>query len=205
MTKKILRCARKLQAIAQTGLTYASNPYEQERFQKVRAIAAEMLADSTGADAAKLELLFDAQKGYATPKVVTRAAIFRDGKVLMVREQADGKWSLPGGWVDVHDTPRQAIEREAFEETGFTVQAVKLAYVRDNPCGKAAAWPFHIYDLFFLCRITGGQPTTSYETPAVEFFPPDALPELSPNRVRKQDIELMCRHNADPSLPTDFD
>ncbi|MBI5722828.1 MAG: NUDIX hydrolase N-terminal domain-containing protein [Planctomycetes bacterium] len=205
MAKKILRWARKLQAVAQSGLTYATSPYEQERFQKIRAIAAEMLADTSGADAGQIELLFDQQKGYATPKVVARAGMFRDGRILMVREQADGKWSLPGGWVDVYDTPRQAVQREAFEETGFTVQAVKLAYVRDNPCGTAVAWPFHIFDLFFLCRITGGQPTASFETPQVEFFPPDGLPELSPHRVRKQDIELMFRHNANPDLPTDFD
>src|SRR5580704_6842004 len=100
--------ARELLAIAQTGLTFSRDPYDRDRFVAVRGIAARMMAEPCAADAARIEELFAAQTGYATPKVDVRGAAFRgDGRVLMVREATDSRWSLPGGWAEVNQSPSE--------------------------------------------------------------------------------------------------
>ena len=198
--------ARKLQALAQTGLTYAINDYDRERYQEVSAIAAEMMAMQSGTPVETFQHLFAAQEGYATPKVDVRAGVFREGKILLVRETADGLWTLPGGWADVNDLPSAAVERETLEESGFIVKATKLAAVCDRATHPhVPPMPFHIYKLFFLCELRGGNPRTSKETLAVDFFAPDNLPPLSTTRVLARQILRLFEHAKDPSLPADFD
>ena len=123
--------ARELQAIAQTGLEFAKDPYDRERYIAVRALAARMMAQRASADPTSVEKLFAEQTGYATPKVDVRGAVFReDGRILLVREVADsGRWSLPGGWAEVNQSPREAVVREVLEESGFAVTARKLAAI----------------------------------------------------------------------------
>jgi ADP-ribose pyrophosphatase YjhB (NUDIX family) len=198
--------ARKLQAVAQTGLTYAADDYDRERYQTVSDLAAELLALQCDTPPATFRQLFAQQDGYATPKVDVRAAVFRDGNVLLVREAADGLWTMPGGWADVNDSPTEAVEREAFEESGFRVKARKLAAVYDRARHPhEPPFPFHIYKLFFLCEITGGGPATSSETSAVDFFAPDALPPLSLTRIVSGQVLRLFEHARNPALPTDFD
>ena len=198
--------ARKLQALAQTGLTYTTGSYDRDRYQAVSEIAAELLGLQSGTPVETFRQLFAQQDGYATPKVDVRAAVFREDKVLLVREAADGLWTMPGGWADVNDSPREAVEREAFEESGFTVKAVKLAAVFDRAKHPhEPPFPFHIYKLFFLCEILGGSPKTSAETLAVDFFPPDALPPLSTTRILPSQILRLFEHATNPGLPTEFD
>src|SRR5262245_2605299 len=98
--------ARKLQALAQTGLTFATNDYDRERYEAVREIAVQLMAHQSGTSVETFRQLFQSQDGYATPKVDVRAAVFRDGKILLVQEASDGQWTLPGGWADVNDSPR---------------------------------------------------------------------------------------------------
>jgi ADP-ribose pyrophosphatase YjhB (NUDIX family) len=198
--------ARKLQAIAQNGLTFSTNEYDRERYQAIREIAAQVMAQQSGTPMETFLQLFTQQDGYATPKVDVRAAVFREGKILLVQEASDGQWTLPGGWADVNDSAREAVEREVVEESGFTVQAKKLAAVYDRAKHPhAPPFPFHIYKLFFICEINGGEPKTSTETLTVDFFPSDALPPLSATRILTSQIQRMFGHFKHPDLPTDFD
>jgi ADP-ribose pyrophosphatase YjhB (NUDIX family) len=197
--------AKRLQAIAQTGLTFVRDQYDRERYEAVRNIAAAIIAEGTGADPHVLGPLFAAESGYATPKVDVRAAVFRGERILLVKERADGGWTLPGGWADVGDSPRMAVEREAVEESGYEVRAVKLAAVYDRNLHGHTPHLFHIWKLFFLCEIIGGSPRPSSETEAVEFFAVDSLPALSAGRVTALQIEHMLEHHRQPEWPTTFD
>lgn len=201
-----LKWAKQLAALSQNGLTYAENPYDIERYEKVREIAVEMMASQSDLDAGKLLTIFQREEGYATPKVDVRGVVFRDGKILLIKERSDNLWSLPGGWADPGQSPTESVVREVFEESGFETQAHRLLAVYDRskhphkpPC------PFHIYKLFFLCEITGGEAKTSYETIAVDFFAENELPELSITRILPFQIARMFEHYRNPNLPTDFD
>lgn len=197
---------RKLQAIAQTGLTYAANDYDRERYEEVAELAAGLMAAHSGTPIATFRHLFGMQDGYATPKVDVRAAAFRDGKILLVRESSDGAWTLPGGWADVNDTPSGAVERETLEETGLEVKALKLAAVYDRARHPhEPPFPFHVYKLFFVCELLGGNPKTSNEILAVDFFAADSLPALSASRIVRSQVLRMFEHARESSLPTDFD
>jgi ADP-ribose pyrophosphatase YjhB (NUDIX family) len=197
--------AKRLQALAQSGLAFTRDPYDRERYEAIRAIAAEMIAVGTGGDPGHIEALLGMQSGYATPKADVRAAVIREGRILMVKERSDGGWTLPGGWADVGDSPRQAVEREALEESGFEVRAVKLAAVYDRNRHGHTPHLFHIWKLFFLCELVGGAAKPSIETEAVDFFAPDALPPLSLGRVTAAQIAHMFDHHREPGRPTTFE
>ena len=164
-----LEWARELQAIAQTSLHYVENDYQRQRFERILELAAEITQTYTSLPASQWKGIFDTQQGYATPKVDVRAAIFRDGKILLVRERADGGWTLPGGWADVGDVPSKAAEREAWEEAGFIVQAQRVIGVYDaNRSGPLEF--FHAFKLIFLCKLIDGAPTPSNEPAEGLFF-----------------------------------
>ena len=196
----------RLQAIAQTGLTYATSVYDTERYTALRQLAAEMLAAGSGAEPSATLALLSRDSGYATPKVDVRGAVFRDEKVLLVRERSDGRWSLPGGWADVGESPSESVVREILDESGFQTEAVKLAAVFDrHKHPHQPAFPFHVYKLFFLCRLLGGEARASYETDEVGFFGEGELPELSAGRVTAGQIQRLFQHHRQPGLPTEFD
>ena len=134
-----------------------------------------------------------------------RGGVFRGDEVLLVRERSDGRWTLPGGWVDVNDAPSEAVAREILEESGYQARAVKLAALIDKNRHPHPPGIHHIYKLFFLCELTGGGPAASGETDAVEFFRVGSLPELSTGRVLAAQVERLYQHRLDPALPTDFD
>ena len=197
-----------MQALAQTGLAFTRDPYDRERYQQLRALAARIMAEHSGLDAQRIETLFGEQAGYATPKLDVRGAAFRDGRLLMVREAVDdGRWTLPGGWADVNQTPAEAVVREIREESGFDVRVVKLAAVWDRTRqGHVPPYAFHIWKLFFVCEITGGEARASLETTGVAFFSEEALPhDLSLSRVLLPQLRRMFDHMRRPDLPTDFD
>src|SRR6516225_4615084 len=118
--------ARELQAIAQTGLTFSRDEYDLDRYRRLRAIAVELLAVYSNVPIERVQGLFDQDVGYPTPKIDVRAAVFRDQRILLVREISDGCWTLPGGWADVNQSARECVEREVKEESGFEVRALKL-------------------------------------------------------------------------------
>lgn len=202
-----LAWAKQLAALAQNGLTYCDNAYEIERYEHVRQIAAEMMSAGFGLETKDFIELFSREKGYETPKVDVRGAVFHDDRILLVREKLDGGWTLPGGWADPCQTPSEAVVREICEESGFQARATKLAAVYDrSKHPHRPLMPFHIYKLFFLCEITGGAPAESHETTGVEFFTENNLPgQLSVSRTLPFQLARMFEHHRNPALPTDFD
>jgi ADP-ribose pyrophosphatase YjhB (NUDIX family) len=201
----VLDLSRRLLALSQTGLHFSTEEYDRERYREIGDIAARLLEFQGGASAASVASSWFADTGYATPKVEVRGAIFRDDRVLMVRERADGKWTVPGGWADVNDSPSAAVLKEIEQESGFTARILKLAAVDDRNKHNTPPSLFQSWKVFFICEIAGGEARTSYETTAVDFFPLDGLPELSTGRVTAGQIRRMHRHHLDLNLPTEFD
>lgn len=200
-----LTWARKLQAIGQNGLTYSKDPFDIERFEELRELALEILQNYTDSDLPRIRDLFAGEHGHATPKVDVRGVVFNEDAILLVRERADGKWTLPGGWVDVNESPSESVVREVFEESGYQAKALKLLACYDRNRHPHPPHPYHVYKLFFHCEILGGSPSTSYETDGVDFFKQDAIPELSTGRVTSAQIDRFFEFLRSPDLPTDFD
>lgn len=145
-----LKWAMELQFIGQAGVTYSRDPFDRERFQRIREIAAEMLAAKSEMPLEKVKELFCSEHGFQTPKLDTRAAIFRDGKILLVREN-DGRWSLPGGWVDVNESIRSNTEKEVREEAGLTVAALRLIAAQDRNRHNPPPYAYGVCKVFVLC------------------------------------------------------
>jgi ADP-ribose pyrophosphatase YjhB (NUDIX family) len=200
-----LRMAREMSAMAQTGLTFSKDPFDRQRYERLTELAAELLAQGSAPDYDVILESLRGETGYATPKVDVRGASFRDGRVLLVKEITDGKWTLPGGWADVNQTAAECVVREIAEESGFQARAVKLAAVYDYQRRNHLHHKDSIYKLFFICELVGGAARPSNETSEVAFFARDALPPLSIGRSTAAQIERMFEHCADLTLATDFD
>ena len=201
----LVRWARALQAIAQTGLTYAEGPYDRERYAAVQRIAAEMAAGATGEDPTDLLARFADETGYRTPKVDVRGVVLADGEVLFVREVGSDGWCLPGGWADVGETPSRAVEKEVAEEAGLDVRAVRPLGVFDRDFRGRLRWPAHVYKLYVLCERLGGEPAgDGLETEAARFFPLDGLPALSEKTPLDQ-LERALAVALDPGVPAALD
>jgi ADP-ribose pyrophosphatase YjhB (NUDIX family) len=205
MTPHWLNWTQRLQAIAQTGLNYAGDPFDVERYEQIREIAAEMAAHFSDADAGAMRALFAGEVGHATPKVDVRGVVFRKEALLLVRERSEGLWTLPGGWADIGESAGEATAREVWEESGYRVRAVKLLAAYDRNKHPHPPYPFHAYKLFFRCDLLGGQATHSLETDGVEFFRETELPALSVTRVTASQIARFFDHLRHPDWPTDFD
>jgi ADP-ribose pyrophosphatase YjhB (NUDIX family) len=197
---------KQLQAIAQNGLTFAADPFDIERYKAVRNIAAEMISSASGLEAGAILEVLEKEVNYMTPKVDVRGVVFREDKLLFVRETSDGCWTLPGGWADVCLTPAENVEREIFEESGFVARASKILAVFDrSKHPHAPAFSFHVYKFFVQCTIIGGKEALSLETDAVDFFGENEIPELSVTRVTPEQVHRMFEHHRNPQLPADFD
>lgn len=198
--------AKRLQAIAQNGKTYCKNHYDLERYDALQVIAAEMMAAGSDTEVQPILDLFREQTGYTTPKVDVRGVVFHEGKILLVKELEDGGWTLPGGWADVCESPREAVCREISEESGYLTQAVRLLAVYDrSKHPHVPPFPFHIYKIFLECVITGGTPCTSLETGGVDFFAEEAIPELSISRTTPGQIGRFFQMMRHPEWPAEFD
>jgi ADP-ribose pyrophosphatase YjhB (NUDIX family) len=186
-------------------LHYAVNDYERERCRRFLEIAAEMVAQHTDLDYPRLAQVFTGQIGYATPRVDVRGAVFRDRKLLLVRERQDGGWTMPGGWADVGDVPSLAAEREVWEEAGFLVKARKVVGVYDaNRVGALEV--FHAFKIVFLCDLISGEARPSRETSDVCFFSlADIPPVLSGERTRPRHLQDAFFAEQHPDCPTVFD
>ena len=199
---------RELQSIAQAGLTYARDDYDRGRYARLLALTAELLAEQTGQSAAEVAGILRAEAGYLTPKVDVRAVVLNAaGQVLLTRERADGRWSLPGGWADPGESPREMAVREVREETGRDVRAVRLLWVRDK--GKHPHPPeiWAVYTLFLLCELTGadGAHVANMETLESGWFSVESLPPLSPDRVLPGQVRRAVELAQQPELGVDVD
>jgi ADP-ribose pyrophosphatase YjhB (NUDIX family) len=204
---KLLGWARGLQAIAQSGLAWDPAPYDRERYQQVRRIAAEMLARADGGDADHIEGLLADEQGHATPKLDVRGVVFRGDRILLVREREGGGWSLPGGWVDIGESPAEAVAREVLEESGYRTRPTKLLglYDRDRRGYPPHRW--HIWKAVFLCRLEDEmQQALGSETVAAGFFKRDELPiDLRYSRTTANEIKRCFDHREHPEWLTEFD
>jgi ADP-ribose pyrophosphatase YjhB (NUDIX family) len=198
--------AKRLQAIAQIGKTFCKNHYDLERYEALQSIAAEIMAAGSNTGIDPILDLFREQTGYATPKVDVRGVVFQEGRILLVKELEDGGWTLPGGWADVCESPREAVCREIVEESGYLTQAVRLLAVYDrSKHPHLPPFPFHIYKIFIQCEITGGEACSSLETGGAGFFDKEALPELSISRTTPGQIQRFFEMALHPEWPADFD
>jgi ADP-ribose pyrophosphatase YjhB (NUDIX family) len=190
-THQWLQVAQKLQSIAQAGLAYSVDKYDLERFKQIMEVAKDIINKYSMMPMEKIDEIFDLEEGYLTPKVDVRGVIFRNDKVLLVRESADGKWALPGGWADNGFTPSEVVEKEVEEESGLQVKATRLLAVFDKKCHAHPPDLYYVYKLFFLCRESGGVLAHGMETSDVRFFDIHELPELSTGRNTKTQIQAM--------------
>lgn len=202
---KWLEWAKKLQAIAQNGLTYSKNPFDIERYQSLSVIAAEIMATYSNVEPSYALNLFAQEVGYATPKVDVRGAVFRGDKLLLVREREDGCWTIPGGWADVGDSPSEVAVREVYEESGYHTRAVKLLAIYDRDKHGHPPLSHYVYKVFFQCELVSGSPSSSIETDGVAFFGEDEIPELSLTRILPAQVARLFEHYRHPDWATDFD
>lgn len=202
---KWLEIAREIQQLSQTGLAFASNDYEKKRYERLNEITAEIIQQHTDLEKELVYKVLMNQPGYATPKIDVRAAVVKDGKILLVQEVTDNCWAMPGGWADIGDLPSEVAVRECKEESGYDVKPGKIIGVFDaNRSGRPIEF-FHAFKLIFLCEFLGGEAKPSDETLDVNFFDFNILPPLSLNRTNEKHLNEIKLHLSNPDRRTYFD
>lgn len=199
-----LEWAVRLQSLAQSGLAYSKDIFDIQRFEEIRQIAAEMLVSPSGLPLEKVEELFCNESGYQTPKIDTRAAIFKDGKILLVQE-SDGRWALPGDWCDVDQSVMDNTIKEVKEEAGLDVRAEKVIAILDKVKNNPGRSAHRVTKVFILCKSLGGTFAPNAETVASASFALDELPVLSEGKTTAQQIALCFKAEADAHWQTRFD
>lgn len=196
--------AKELQFLAQCGLAYSQNKFDIERFERIREISSEMISYKSGISKEKVKDLFCSETGFQTPKIDTRAAIFKDGKILLVQEN-NGKWSLPGGWCDACESVKSNTEKEAREEAGVDVEAERIIAIQDRKRHNLPEYAYDIIKIFVLCRLIGGEFKKNTETLASGFFDEDNLPTLAEEKNNPEQIKMCFEFFKNSSMITLFD
>ncbi|MCH1984338.1 NUDIX hydrolase [Ruminococcus sp. OA3] len=202
--KRWIEWVRELQFLAQCGLAYSKNEFDIERFKRIREIAAEMAGAGSGMPLRQVKNLFCGETGYQTPKLDTRAAVFENGKILLVREKK-GTWSLPGGWVDVDQSVGSNTVKEVKEEAGLDVRAVRLIAVQDRRKHNIPEYIHGVCKVFVLCEALGGEFQENMETTESRFFPLSEIPELAAEKNSMEQIRMCFEAAADPQWQVQFD
>ena len=203
-TNPWLDWAVELQAMAQAGLHYGTDPYGRERYARIRDIAAEMISLQADIPLEKTRDLFCCETGYQTPKLDTRAAIFQDEKILLVREN-DGRWSLPGGWVDVNVSVKENAVKEVREEAGLEVTADTVIAVQDREKHNRPRYAWKVCKIFVLCSLVGGHFTPNIETTESDYFALENLPPLAEEKNTREQIEMCFAAYHDKNWKTLMD
>ena len=204
-TFKWLGVAREIQQLAQTGAAFAETGYEKDRYKRLNEITAEIIEHHTTLEKESVQKVLMEHPGYATPKIDVRAAVIKDGKILLVQETTDNCWAMPGGWADVGDIPSEVASRECKEESGFDVKPIKVIGIYDANRVGGRLELFHAFKIIFLCELIGGEATTSEETLDVKFFDFNQIPALSVNRTNKMHLNEIQLHLYNPERKTYFD
>lgn len=179
-----------IQGLAQSGLAYAKDVYDIERYERLREISAEMLANRTELPIEKVKEVFCNEVGYQTPKIVTRAAIFKNNKILLAQENSL-KWTLPGGWCDVLESIESNTLKEVKEETGLDVKAIKIISLQDRNKNNKPVYAFGICKIFVLCELIGGQFKENTETVGIKYFGLDEIPnDLAEEKTNIKQIQM---------------
>ena len=187
--EKWLQWAVELQGLAQAGLYYAEDDYNRERYGRIREIAAEMVSFKTDISLEKVKDLFCCETGYQTPKLDTRAAIFKDNKILLVHEK-NGTWSLPGGWVDVNVSVKENFIKEVREEAGLDVTVDTVVAVQDREKHNLPIYAYKVCKIFAVCTVTGGEFKPNAETTESRYFGLDELPLLAEEKNNEEQIRM---------------
>ena len=182
--------AQELQFLAQCSLAYSKDKFDRERSERIREIACEMLSFKYDLPLEKIKMDFAGEIGYQTPKVETRAAVIKDNKILLVKEQFDGKWALPGGYQDVNMSSRENVIKESSEEAGAVVNPIKVVAVLDYNRHHHVNFPYGMVKIFVLCEYIMHSFNENTETLGADFFSLDDLPELSITRTTKKQLEM---------------
>ena len=203
--EKWLSWAVEIQSLAQAGLAYTDNVYDIERYERLREIAAEMISEKSDIPLEKVKDLFCCETGYQTPKLDTRAAIFKDGKILLTHEN-NGTWSLPGGWCDVTESVKSNTIKAVKEETGLDVIALKLIAVQDRNKHNLPPYAYGVCKVFVLCKLIGGHFEKNIETTEIKYFAPDELPQnLAIEKTTAQQIQMCFKAHKSRDWQTLFD
>lgn len=190
--KEQLDAVKRLKAIADTGLVYAEVPYDIERYEELKDISLKLMAHLSNEPFSKLDSFFLPQLDYPTPKVDVRGLIINENdEILMAQEGVDNKWTIPGGWADIGNTPKEVVVREIKEETGIDAEVVRLLAIYDKQRHEHPAEPYYIYKLMFFCRATGGTLKPGFDMKGAAYFSLDALPELSKERILEVQIKQL--------------
>lgn len=202
---KLIKWAMEIQCLAQNGLAYTDNVYDIERYERLREISAEMISEKSDISLERVKNLFCNEKGYQTPKIDTRAAIFKEDKILLVHEN-NGTWALPGGWCDVLESVKSNTIKEAKEETGLDVKAVKVISIQDRNKHNKPTYAYGVCKVFVLCEIIGGEFIDNIETTETKYFSLEDLPtNLAEEKTNKEQIEMCFKAYNDKNWQTQFD
>ena len=199
-----LEWAKELQFIAQAGLTYSKDAFDIERFERIREISAEIVSRQTGLPLEKVKDLFCNEEGFQTPKLDTRAAIFKANRILLVKEK-NGTWSLPGGWVDVNQTIKSNTIKEVKEEAGLDVKATRIIAVQDRNLHNLPPYAYNVCKVFVLCEAQGGDFQPNIETIESGYFSLDEIPPLAEEKNNKEQIEMCFAAYRDKDWVVQFD
>lgn len=203
--EKWIKWAMEIQSLAQSGLAYTDNVYDIERYERLREISAEMLAEKTDLSIEKVKDLFCNETGYQTPKIDTRAVIFKDNKILLVHEN-NNTWSLPGGWCDVLESVKSNTVKEVKEETGLDVNAIKVVAIQDRNKHNKPIYAYGVCKVFILCDVISGEFEKNIETTEIKYFSQDEIPNnLSDEKTNKEQIEMCFKAYNDKNWQTQFD
>lgn len=202
---KFIRLAMKIQSLAQAGLAYTSNVYDIERYERLREISAEMISEKSEMSLEKVKDLFCNETGYQTPKIDTRAAVFKDGKILLTHEN-NGTWALPGGWCDVLESVKSNTIKEVKEETGLDVETIKIIAVQDRNKHNKPIYAYGVCKIFVLCNLIGGEFVKNIETTETGYFSLEEIPDnLAEEKTNKEQIEMCFEAYKDANWQTQFD
>ena len=196
--------AKELQDLSQNALAYCKDIYDIERFRRIRDISAEMMAEITDLPIRQVKDYFCSGDGYQTPKIETRAAVFRDGGILLVQER-NGLWSMPGGWVDYDQSVGRNAVKEVYEEAGMVVEAERLIALEDRNRHHPKRTAHEILSVLVLCRYVSGSFQPNTETVDSGFFTLDDLPPLGTGKTTREHIELSYKALNDPEWKVLFD
>lgn len=202
--EKWLQWAVELQSLAQAGLFYGKDKFDIERYERIREIAAEMISYKSEIPLDKVKNLFCNETGYQTPKLDTRAAIFKDDKILLVKEN-NGTWSLPGGWVDVNVSVKENTIKEVKEEAGLDVSADFIIAVQDREKHNLPVYAYKVCKIFVLCSVIGGSFEKNIETTDSRYFSVDQLPTLATEKNTAEQIAMCFEANSAEHWTTLFD
>lgn len=187
-----LNLIKRLKSLADTGLVYAESGYDIDRYRELKEISLRLMAQVTNESFEVLKDFFMPEADYPTVKVDVRGFVLNESdEILMAKESIDGKWTIPGGWADVGDSPSEAVIKEIKEETGFDAEVIRLLAIYDKRCHPHPPEPFYIYKIMFFCKVSGGELKHGFDMQGADFFPLNKLPELSTDRILEPQLRQL--------------